>query len=309
MKKSLVARLLRQRWLQLFVLLGMAYLVIFNYMPMAGIIIAFNNYKLSSGILGMFTSPFVGLDHFIEFFSDYQIGDLFINTILMSITKLLFSFPLPIILALALNEVKNRLLKRTIQTVSYLPYFISWVIVYGFCNIMFTKTGVINDLIAALGGERVAFLSNPDAFLPLAVFTAVWKETGWWAIIFLAAITSIDLSLYDSAQVDGASRLQRIFYITLPGIRPTITVVLILALGNLLGGGLSGSNFEQAYLFGNAGNLERAEILQTYIMKVGLSKARYSYAAAAGLVQSLIGLALVGISNFTANKLTGEGLF
>ncbi|MDR3119735.1 MAG: ABC transporter permease subunit [Clostridiales bacterium] len=309
MKKSLVVRLLNQRWLQLFVLLGMAYLLIFSYIPMAGIVIAFNKYKLNSGIVGMFTSPFVGFDNFIEFFTDYQFGDLFMNTILMSVSKLFFTFPLPIVLALALNEVKNRKVKRTVQTVSYLPYFISWVIVYGFCNIMFTKNGVVNDLLAALGGARAAFLSEPGTFLPLAVFTAVWKETGWWAIIFLASITSIDLSLYDAAEVDGASRLQRIFYITLPGIRPTITVVLILALGNLMGGGLSGSKFQQEYLCGNSGNLERAEILQTYIMKVGLSKARYSYAAAAGLVQSVIGLSLVGISNFAANKLTGEGLF
>jgi putative aldouronate transport system permease protein len=309
MGKSLASRLWKQRWLQLFVLVGIAYLLIFNYLPMAGIVIAFNKYKLSSGIAGMFTSPFVGFANFVEFFTDYQFKSLFANTIALSLTKLFFTFPLPIILALALNEVKNRAVKRTVQTVSYLPYFISWVIVYGFCNILFTKNGVLNDIIAVFGGDRIAFLTEPGSFLPLAVFTAVWKETGWWAIIFLASITSIDLTLYDAAEVDGASRLQRMFYVTLPGIRPTITVVLILALGNLMGGGLSGSNFEQAYLFGNTGNLERAEILQTYIMKVGLSKARYSYAAAAGLVQSFISLALIFLSNSVANKVTGEGLF
>ena len=309
MNSKFLNKLLKQRWLQLFVLMGLIYMLVFSYLPMFGVIIAFKNYRISSGIIGMITSPFVGLRNFIEFFTDWQFKDLFLNTIILSLFKLFFAFPLPIVLALALNEVKNNAIKRTVQTVSYLPYFISWVIVYGFCNILFTKSGVINDFLAAFGYDRIAFLTAPGAFRPLAVMTAIWKETGWWAIIFLAAITSVDLSLYDAAEVDGASRVKRIFYITLPGIRPTITVVLILALGNLLGGGLSGSNFEQAYLFGNPGNMERAEILQTYIMKVGISRARYSYAAAAGLVQSFISLSLVWISNYVANKITGEGLF
>jgi putative aldouronate transport system permease protein len=276
---------------------------------MFGIAIAFKDYKISSGILGMFTSDFVGLKHFEAFFTDFRFKQLLYNTLSLSLMKLLFTFPLPIFLALVFNECKKQWFKRAVQTASYLPYFISWVIVAGFCQILLSSTGAINDLIEGMGEARMQFLTSPELFRPLAVFTAMWKETGWWTIIFLAAITGIDLSLYEAAEIDGASRLKRIWHITLPGITPTVTVVLILALGNLLGGGLSGSNFEQGYLLGNVGNNESSEILQTYILNIGLSKGRFSYATAAGLFQSVISVSLVFISNFLSKRIAGEGLF
>lgn len=309
MKKGIWRRIWQQKQLQLFVWLGLLFLLIFHYLPMFGIIIAFKDYKISSGIIGMLTSEFVGFKHFIAFFTDFRFGQLFFNTLSLSVLKLLFTFPLPIFLALVLNECRSKWIKRTVQTVSYLPYFISWVIVAGFCQILLSNTGAVNDLIESLTGARLQFLTSPSLFRPLAVFTAIWKETGWWSIIFLAAITGIDPSLYEAAEIDGASRMKRIRCITLPGITPTITVVLILALGNLLGGGLSGSNFEQSYLLGNMGNNETSEILQTYILNIGLSKGRYSYATAAGLFQSVISVTLVFISNFISKRVSGEGLF
>lgn len=309
MKKGLLGRLWRQRHLQGFVWLGLVFLLIFHYLPMFGILIAFEDFKISSGILGMFTSEFVGLKHFKAFFTDYKFTELLANTLSLSVLKLLFSFPLPIFLALVLNECHVSWFKRVAQTVSYLPYFISWVIVAGFTQVLLTNAGAVNDLLNSLFGVRLQFLTSPALFRPLAVITAMWKETGWWTIIFLAAIAGIDPTLYEAAEIDGASRLMRIWRITLPGISPTVTVVLILALGNLLGGGLSGSNFEQCYLMGNVGNYDASEILQTYILNIGLSKGRFSYATAAGLFQSAISVLLVFASNLVSKRVSGEGLF
>ena len=308
-------RLLREFWkqrsLQSFTLIGMAFVFVFAYLPMFGILIAFKDYNISSGIAGIFTSKWAGLKFFLEFFNDYRFGNIVYNTLVMSFSKLVFMFPLPILLALILNEVKNRPIKRIVQTASYLPYFISWVIVLGFCQIFFTQTGVVNTILLKLGftSKAIPFLTSSKLFLPLVISSASWKETGWWAIIFLAAIAGVDPSLYEAAEIDGAGRLQRIWHITLPGIRTTITIVLILALGNMLGGGLGGSNFEQAYLLGNPANNGASEIIQTYVIRVGLSDGRFSYAAAAGLLQSVISVILVFTSNFVSRRVSGDGLF
>lgn len=306
--------LFRKQWtLQLFVLLGILFLVIFSYAPMFGLIMAFKDYKIADGVLGIFTSKFVGFKYFKEFFNEYNFWTLVENTLGISVLKLIFTFPAPIILAIMLNEVKSIAFKRIVQTMSYLPYFISWVIVSGFALIFLSadNNGIINILLVKLGfaSKPVPLLTHPDYFWGLAVITAIWKETGWWAIIFLAAISGIDPQLYEAAEVDGASRLKRIWYITLPGIKSTITVVLILALGNLLGGGLGGSSFEQSFLLGNPANISRSEIIQTYVFRVGLSEGRYAYATAVGLIQSFISLILVLTSNFVSKKVTGNSLF
>lgn len=309
-RKSIWVRLWNQRALQVFALVGVVYLLIFNYIPMVGVLMAFKKYKITSGFAGIFTSPWVGLKYFREFVTDYNFFSILKNTLVMSLLKMLFTFPLPILLALVLNEVKYLPFKKLVQTTSYLPYFISWVIVTGFCQIFLQSNGVINNILMALGRENsVPFLMAPQYFLPIVVITACWKDMGWWAILFLASITGIDPTLYEAAEIDGAGRLRRIWHITLPGIKGTITVVLIMAMGNLLGGGLSGSNFEQSYLLGNAGNIEASEIIQTYVMKVGLSNGRYSYAAAVGLFQSLISIILVMTSNFVSRKVSGNSLF
>lgn len=301
----------KQRYLQMFVLAGIVYILIFNYIPMVGLIIGFKDYKITSGLTGMFTSDWVGFKYFQEFFSEYKFPELMRNTLVLSILKLIFSFPIPILFAVLLNEVKSKSAKKFIQTVSYLPYFISWVIVAGLLRILASDTGVINDLLMALHltKQPLELLTSPKYFTAVAVLTAIWKDTGWWAIVFLAAITGIDPTLYEAAEMDGASRIQRIRFITLPCIAGTVTVVLIMALGNLLGGGLSGSNFEQCYLLGNQGNMEVSDIIQTYVMRIGLSNGRYSYATAVGMFQSVISVTLVFISNFISKKVSGNGLF
>ena len=304
---------LKQQWmLQAFALLGIAFLIIFSYIPMVGIVLAFNNYKPKLGLAGFFTSEWVGFKWFKEFLTDPQFWPIFRNTLVLSVLKLAFSFPLPIIFALALNEMRMPRLKRIIQTVSYLPHFISWVIVQGILvSFLNSNNGVLNDLFKQFGWieDSIPYLSSPSYFWGVAVVSDIWKEMGWWTIIFLAAIAGVDVSMYEAAIVDGASRMNRIVHITLPSIRSTIVVVLILSLGNLLGGGLGGSNFEQSYLMGNAGNYEVSEIIQTYVMKQGLSQGRYAYAAAVGLFQSIISICLVMLSNFASKKISGSSLF
>jgi len=303
----------KQIFLQVFVLLGVAFLFVFAYVPMFGLVMAFKDYKITDGIMGIFTSPFVGLKYFTEFFHEYNLVSLIKNTLGISFLKLVFTFPIPIIFAIMLNEVKYLPFKRTVQTISYLPNFISWVIVSGMAFVFFSTrdTGIINNLLISIHliKEPIAFLTDPNNFWGLAIGTAVWKEMGWWAIIFLAAITGIDTQLYEAADIDGASRLRKIWNITLPSIKGTITVVLILALGNLLGGGLGGSNFEQSYLLGNSANRDGSQIIQTYVFDVGLSGGRYAYATAVGLIQSAISLLLVLGSNFAAKKITDNSLF
>lgn len=307
-------QLFRKQWtLQVFVLLGIVFLAIFSYAPMFGLLMAFKDYKITDGIIGIFTSKFVGFKYFVEFFHEYNFKTIVANTIGISVLKLIFSFPAPIILAIMLNEVRSVPFKRTVQTISYLPNFISWVIVSGFALIFLSadNNGIINVLLVNTGlvSKPLPFLTDPKYFWGLAVLTSIWKETGWWAIIFLAAISGIDPQMYEAAEVDGASRLKRIWYITLPSIKSTVTVVLILALGNLLGGGLGGSSFEQSFLLGNPANISRSEIIQTYVFRVGLSEGRYAYATAVGLIQSFISLVLVLTSNYASKKVSGNSLF
>jgi len=302
----------KQKVPQTFAIMGIIYLLIFSYLPMTGLVMAFKNYNISMGLRGIFTSDWVGLKHFHAFVMDINFWTILRNTVGLSLLKLVFAFPMPIIFAIMLNEIKIDKIKRCVQTISYLPHFISWVIVSGLAiNFLATDNGVINQLLISLGfiDKGIPFLTSSGYFWPIAVILDVWKDMGWWTIIFLAAITGIDLSLYEAADIDGASRLSKIWNITLPGIRGTIAVVLILALGNLFGGGLSGSNFEQSYLLGNAMNIDRSEIIQTYIFKVGLSKGRYSYATAIGLIQSTISLLLIYISNFVSKKISDTSLF
>lgn len=301
----------KQISLQIFVLLGIVYLFIFSYIPMFGLIMAFKNYDIVMGVEGIFTSEWVGLKYFKEFVNDFNFSNLVKNTVCISVLKLIFTFPLPIVLAVMLNEMGSLKFKKLVQTCSYLPHFISWVIISGISFRFFSSTGIINELLMAVGiiKEPVAFLNSADTYWGLAVFLDAWKETGWWTILFLAAVVGVNKDLNEAAAIDGAGRLQRIWYITLPCIKPTIVTVLILAIGNLFGGGLSGSNFEQSYLLGNAMNSATSDIIQTYTFEVGLSQGRYAYATAVGLIQSGISLVLIFTSNFVSKKIAGSGLF
>ncbi|GGE52818.1 protein LplB [Pullulanibacillus camelliae] len=311
-KPSVWKRLRKQASPQLFVIVGLIVLFIFQYLPMFGILMAFKDYSITDGISGIFTSHWVGFKYFIQFFHDYQFKTIVTNTLAISFLKLIFTFPIPIILALMLNEVRISVVKRIVQTTSYFPHFISWVVVAGLASVFLsTDTGLFNDFLMKLGiiHHPIDFLSDPHHFWGLAVGTAMWKETGWWTIIFLAAVSGIDPTLYEAAQIDGAGRLKRIWHITLPAIRGTIVVVLILAIGSLLGGGLVGSNFEQSFLLGNSVNSGRSEILQTYAFQMGLAQGRYSYATAIDLLQSVISVILIFGSNWIAKKTTKTGLF
>ena len=297
---------------QLFVWVGLVFLLIFSYIPMFGIIIAFKNYKISTGIEGIFTSSWAGLTHFKELINDYNFPMLVRNTLVLSLLKIIFSYPIPILFAILLSEVKHVFLKRFVQTVSYLPHFVSWVVVTGIAYSFFSSGfGIINYLLQSLHlvDKPLDILTNPDAFWGLAVSTAIWKEAGWWTIIFLAALAGIDPSLYEAAEIDGAGRLKRILYITLPGLKNASIVVLILTIGSMLGGGLVGSNFEQAMLLGNTLNSEKSQIIQTYAFTIGLAQGRFSFATAIDLMQSVISVTLIFTSNAIAKRVSGTGLF
>jgi putative aldouronate transport system permease protein len=302
----------KQAYPQLFVFLGIVFMLIFRYTPMFGILMAFKDYKIVSGIKGIFTSEWVGLKYFIEFVNDYKFANLVRNTLVLSILKLVFAFPIPILFAILLNELRNKVFKRFVQTVSYFPHFVSWVVILGLSYVFLSsQDGIINILLVNLKlvKEPLNFLSDPNMFWGLAVGTAIWKEAGWWTIIFLAAISGIDPALYEAAKVDGVGRIKRIWYITLPGMQSAILVVLILSIGSLLGGGLVGSNFEQSYLLGNSVNSKTSEIIQTYAFKMGLAEGRFAYAAAVDLIQSVISVCLIFLSNSIVKKLSGKGLF
>lgn len=302
---------MKQISLQIFALAGIAYLVVFNILPMFGLVMGFKNYSISSGIKGIFTSEWVGLKYFKEFFNDYQFPTLLKNTIGISLLKLIFTFPLPIIFAIMLSQMPAGVFKKLTQTASYLPHFISWVIISGISYQFLSSTGIINTVLMNMGliSKPIGFLTDASKYWGLATVLDMWKETGWWAIVFLAAIMGINQEMYESAMLDGASRLQRDWYITLPSIKPTIVTVLILAIGNLFGGGLSGSNFEQSYLLGNSMNSSASDIIQTYVYEVGLKNGRYSYATAVGLIQSVVSLVFVFTSNWVSKKVAGSGLF
>lgn len=302
------SKLLRKQLpLHLFVWTGLLFLLLFTLIPMSGVIIAFKNYHIKTGFWGMFTAPFVGLKHFTAFINDRKFADLMRNTVGLSALKLLLSFPLPIVFAVMITEMRGKAFKRVVQTASYLPHFISWTIVAGILHSFFsTGTGLVNELLVQFGWikEPLPVLINPDYYYGLAIWSEIWKETGWGAIIYMAAISGIDPSLYESAQIDGAGRLKRIWHVTLPSIQGTIAVLLILAIG-----GLFSANFDQAMLLGNTLNISRSQVIDVFVYKAGLAQERYDFAAAAGLFQSFTSLILVIGANAASRKLTGSSLF
>ncbi|WP_233566673.1 ABC transporter permease [Cohnella endophytica] len=311
--KGLIRKQIRKQLpYHVFVGMGIAFLLLFSYIPMFGIIMAFKNYKISTGIEGIFTSSWVGLRHFKELVNDYNFPNLVRNTLILSLLKVIFSYPIPILFAILLSEVRNLAFKRFVQTVSYLPHFISWVVVTGVAYAFFsTGYGIFNDLLLSVGLIKtpIKVLTDPDSFYGLAVATAIWKEAGWWTIIFLAALAGIDPSLYEAAEMDGAGRLKRILHITLPGMKNASIVVLILTIGSMLGGGLVGSNFEQSMLLGNSLNNETSQIIQTYAFNVGLAQGRFSFATAIDFAQSCISVFLILTSNAIAKRVSGTSLF
>lgn len=294
--------LIRDRWLYLMVIPGVLYFIIFKYVPMYGLTMAFQDYK---PYLGFFHSPWVGLKHFQRLFSEPQFWTLFRNTAVLAVYNLAFFFPLPIVLALLMNEVRHEKYKRFVQTLVYIPHFVSWVVVVGiFYMLLTTEGGILNEMIFLLTGKKIAFLLEPEWFRTMIVSQSIWKEAGWGTIIFLAALAGVDLQLYEAARIDGAGRWRQLWHITLPAIRSTIVILLILRLGTFLDNG-----FEHIFLMLTATNREVGEVFDTYVYTKGLTQAQYSYSAAVGLFKSSVGLILVLGANWLAKKFGEEGVY
>jgi len=288
--------------LYLLLLPGLLYLFIFNYIPMGGIIIAFQDFRVTRGF---WDSEWVGLTHFRHLFNSPMFFTVLRNSIVLSLLRMVWGFPMPIILALMMNEIMMRKYKRFVQTVLYLPHFISWVIVFGIVqNFLSPSTGIINMLVIQSGNPPIHFLTNPDLFRPLIVSTDIWKNAGWGTIIYMAAISGIDNEMYEAAIIDGASRLQRILYVTIPSISGTIVVMLVLRLGGIMANG-----FEQLFLFQNALTLSVGEVFETYTYRVGLLEGRFSFASAVGIFNSVVAVIMIFTTNFIARKIKGGGLW
>ncbi|GEM03192.1 sugar ABC transporter permease [Halolactibacillus miurensis] len=292
-----------QNWqLYLFILPTVLYFIIFKYIPMYGIQIAFKDYVPSLGFGG---SEWVGFDHFIRFFDSYYFWDLIKNTLGISIYELVVGFPLPIILALLLNEIKDSAYKRTVQTVTYAPHFISVVVIAGMIIAFLSPTtGILNSFIELLGFEPIPFMTDPKWFKTVYVFSGVWQSTGWGTIIYLSALSGVDPQQHEAAIIDGATRLQRIFYINIPTIIPTMTILLIMNLGNIMAMG-----FEKILLLQNPLNKSASNVIATFVYEAGLLDAQYSFAAAIGLFNAVINAALLITVNHIAKKTSETSLW
>lgn len=284
------------------ILPGLIYFVVFKYIPLTGSVIAFQDYNVFGGVFG---SPFVGMKHFINLFTYPEFYSVLTNTLLISLYKLLFGFPAPIVLALLLNEIRKMLFKRTIQTVLYLPHFLSWVIAGGLIiNFLSPSSGIVNEIIRFFGGEAIFFLQEPKYFRSIIVASGIWKEVGWNTIIYLAALTAINPDLYEAAQVDGAGKLRQAFSITIPSLMPTIVVLLLLNIGNILDLG-----FEQIYMFLNPLVYDTGEVFDTYIYRIGLLGGQFSYTTAIGIFKSVVGFILLFGANYLSKKVSDNSIF
>lgn len=301
-RETVIKRLKRDKWLYILLLPGLLYFLIFKYAPMWGVLLAFKNYQPFTGFL---KSEWVGLEHFRVLFQNPDFFMLLRNTLVLSFYNLIFFFPAPIILALLLNEIRRSWYKRTIQTMIYVPHFISMVIVASITYVFLTtEGGAVNDILYTFTGRKIDFLASPDWFRPLIILQTIWKECGWGTIIFLAALAGVDVEQYEAAVVDGASRWRQTWHITLPAIRSTIVILLILRMGSIMDNG-----FEQIYLMMNALNREVAEVFDTYVYQLGITQGAFSYSTAVGLFKSVIGVVLVLGTNWTAKKFGESGLY
>jgi len=281
---------------------GLAYFLIFRYWPLWNAQIAFKDFK---PLLGVEASPFIGFKHFLTFFKSFYFTQLITNTLFFSLMKLILGLPVAILLALSIYESIFKRLARAVQTISYLPHFLSWVIMFGILlSILSPGEGLINEVIKARGGEPIAFLTSPAWFRVVVIVSDVWKETGWSTIIYLAALMAIDPTLFEAAAVDGASRLQRIWNISLPGIASTVVVVTLLRLGNILDAG-----FYQIFVLYSLPVYSVGDILDTWVYRQGILEFQFSLATAVGIFKGTIGLLLVLFSNRLAKRLTGTGLY
>ncbi len=278
-----------------------AYYALFHYGPMYGLQIAFKDFSPAQGITG---SPWIGFQHFFDFFNGFYFWRLIRNTVLINIYELIFGFPAPIILALLLNELRHQLFKRFVQTISYLPHFISIVVVVGMMVDFFARDGIINQLLAFFGVESIAFMREPGWFRSLFVSSGIWQGVGWGTIIYLAAMSTIDPSLYEASKIDGAGRFKQVLHITLPGIMPTIAILFILNMGSMLSVGS-----EKVLLMYNPQTYETADVISTYVYRKGILESNYGYTAAVGLFNAVISLLLIAGANSFSKRISDNKLW
>ncbi|MFD1849557.1 ABC transporter permease [Oceanobacillus bengalensis] len=293
----------RKNWdLYLLIFPVLIYFIVFKYIPMYGVQIAFKDFIAVEGILG---SPWVGFEHFERFFDSFYFERLISNTLLIGLYELAVGFPIPIILALLINEVRNKYFKSFIQTITYAPHFLSVVVVVGMMFLLLSpQTGIVNQIIVLFGGEPISFMTEPGWFKTLYVFSGIWQNMGWSSIIYLAALSAVDPQLHEAAEIDGASRLQRIWHINLPSIKPTIIIMLILQCGSILGVG-----FEKVFLMQNSLNMSASDVISTHVYRTGILGSEYSYSAAIGLFESVVNLVILLLVNYTARKVNKVSLW
>jgi putative aldouronate transport system permease protein len=302
MQISLARSVYRSRWFYAMMAPGLLYYFIFHYVPMGGLLIAFQNYNILKGIWG---SPWVGLDNFRTIFASPDFPIIMKNTLIISLYRVLFNMLPDVILALMLNEIRSQWFKRTVQTITYGPYFLSWVIVYGLTfSFLAPEAGLISTWFRDMGWGSVQVLADKDWFRPLLIVTDIWKNTGFGAIIYLAALATINPDLYEAAVVDGAGRWRQLWHITLPGIRDVFFLMLILRIGHILDAG-----FDQVYIFLNARVYETGDIIDTWVFRRGLENLEFSVAAATGFFKSIVGLVLVLAANKLAKKFGSSGIW
>ena len=300
-RETLSQHIKKNRAFYVFALPGVILVVFLNYYPLYFLQVAFRGYRVTRALS---EAPWVGLTYFEQLFSTPQFWQAFWNTIVISSYKVLFGFPVPIILAILLNEIRKQSFKRTVQTIIYLPHFISWVVLGGIIfNLLSVNGGILNQIIVRFGGEPHVFLADKSLFRGILVVSSIWKTAGWGTIIYLASMSNIDPQLYEAAIIDGANRLQKIVYITIPSILNVIVILLILRIGNMMRFG-----FEQVLVLYNQRVYEVGDILRTYVYRTGLLEARYSYATAAGMFDALVAMALVFGADFLAKRLGQRGV-
>lgn len=302
-KTSSLKRVLKAWQLYILLLPALIWAAVFAYYPMYGLIIAFKEYKGRLGILG---SPWANpiFKYFTQFFSTSIAVNAIKNTVLISLESLVIAFPIPIIFALLLNQIQRDKVKKTIQTISYAPYFMSNVVIVSIITVFFSANGVVNNLVKSVGGNETLFTSSPEWFRTLFIGSNIWQTLGFNAVIFIAALTSISPDFYEAAKIDGASRFQRILYIDIPMILPTIILMLILQVGNIMNIG-----YEKAFLMQNGSNTIVSELISTYVYKVGLQTAQYSFATAVGLFNSVVNFIILVLANKIAKKVSSISIF
>ena len=301
MKTSPWKKIKKCKYLYIMMLLPIIYYILFHYLPLYGVLIAFKDYKIAKGVWG---SPWVGFKWFEKFLADPYFWKLVKNTLLLNIYGLLWGFPVPILLALMLNEVTNAKFKRAIQTVSYLPHFISTVVVCGMVMNFLSLDGIINQIIAAFGFDKIQFMVLPEWFRTIFTASGIWQTCGWTSIIYLSALTSVDQEILEAAMIDGANRFQRIIHVDQPAIVPTIITMLIFNCASIMNIG-----FDKVYLMQNDMNIDRAEVISTFVYKVGLTRGDFSFSTAAGLFQSLVSFILLVIVNKICKTVTETSLW